>query len=138
MLSHETVRRSHNIDIALYIILNVSITKSNLAAMLCRVRVRGTRTAKREEMHRKKKRQHQYKSQFETLDAKMLRLKSPVGKYLWQTGHQATNGKAIMRRGVTSWLFWSLGRFRKMHVLLFVRESSLSSPLFQCRTIKNI
>ena len=73
--------------------------------------------ARREGMNGKKKKQLRYKSQFETLDAKILRLRNPLGGYLKQTGHQATNGKAIARRKVASWLFWSLKRFRKMHVL---------------------
>lgn len=38
--------------------------------------------AKREGLHGKKKKQRRYKSQFETLDAEMLRLKRPVGWYL--------------------------------------------------------
>ena len=73
--------------------------------------------AKREGMNGKKEKQLRYKSQFETLDAKILRLRSPLGGYLKQTGHQATNGEAIMRRKVASWLFWSLRRFRKTRVL---------------------
>jgi hypothetical protein len=87
--------------------------------MLSRVVIRGwgSMIARREGMNGKKKKQLRYKSQFETLDAKILRLRNPLGGYLKQTGHQATNGKAIARRKVASWLFWSLKRFRKMHVL---------------------
>jgi len=47
--------------------------------------------AKREGMNGKKKKQLRYKSQFETLDAKILRLRSPLGGYLkanWSPGNQ--------------------------------------------------
>lgn len=53
-------------------------------------------------MHGKKKKQHRYKSQFETLDAEMPRLKSPVDPYLrklvtgnqWED-HQETRSRIV-------------------------------------------
>jgi hypothetical protein len=82
VVSRETIWRAYNIDIGRDLIPTVSITKSNLATMLSRVEIHVGGIAKREGMHGKKKKQHRYKSQFETLDAEMLRLKSPVGWYL--------------------------------------------------------